>query len=116
MGVGFLTLGFDPKTRLEDVPIMPKERYRQAPPPLLPGLMALSVVIYGHHWQCSVRMAITKRVRVRRIMRAYMPTRGTLGHDMMFRSCTIQVTLSMLLSVSLKEALPCLHHTSPQQI
>ena len=28
--MGFLTLGFDPKTRLEDVPIMPKERYRQA--------------------------------------------------------------------------------------
>ena len=22
-----------------------------------------------------------------------MPTRGTLGHDMMFRSCTIQVLL-----------------------
>lgn len=27
------------------------------------------------------------------IMKAYMPTRGTLGHDMMFRSCTIQVNL-----------------------
>ncbi len=26
-----------------------------------------------------------------RIMREYMPKRGTLGHDMMFRSCTIQV-------------------------
>lgn len=26
-------------------------------------------------------------------MRAYMPLRGTLGHDMMFRSCTIQVNL-----------------------
>jgi glutamate--cysteine ligase len=26
-------------------------------------------------------------------MRDYMPTRGTLGHDMMFRSCTIQVNL-----------------------
>ena len=25
------------------------------------------------------------------IMRAYMPTRGTLGLDMMLRSCTIQV-------------------------
>ena len=33
IGVGFLTLGFDPKTRLEDVPIMPKERYRQAASP-----------------------------------------------------------------------------------
>ena len=28
-----------------------------------------------------------------RIMREYMPKRGTLGHDMMFRSCTIQVKL-----------------------
>ena len=27
------------------------------------------------------------------IMRDYMPTRGTLGRDMMFRSCTIQVNL-----------------------
>ncbi|QDZ23875.1 glutamate--cysteine ligase [Chloropicon primus] len=27
------------------------------------------------------------------IMKAYMPTRGNLGHDMMFRSCTIQVNL-----------------------
>jgi hypothetical protein len=26
------------------------------------------------------------------IMREYMPTRGTLGLDMMFRSCTIQVS------------------------
>ena len=27
------------------------------------------------------------------IMRDYMPTRGTLGRDMMFRSCTVQVNL-----------------------
>lgn len=27
-----------------------------------------------------------------RIMREYMPTKGTLGLDMMFRSCTVQVT------------------------
>lgn len=26
-------------------------------------------------------------------MREYMPTRGSLGRDMMFRSCTIQVNL-----------------------
>ncbi|KAK9806992.1 hypothetical protein WJX72_009829 [[Myrmecia] bisecta] len=55
MGVAFLGLGFDPKWRVADVPIMPKQRYR--------------------------------------IMREYMPTRGTLGHDMMFRSCTIQVNI-----------------------
>ena len=53
VGVRFLTLGFDPTTATEHVPIMPKNRYD--------------------------------------IMRAYMPTRGTLGLDMMLRSCTIQV-------------------------
>lgn len=53
-GVQFLTVGFDPLSAKEDVPIMPKARYD--------------------------------------IMRAYMPTVGTLGLDMMLRSCTIQVT------------------------
>ena len=28
-----------------------------------------------------------------KIMRAYMPTKGTLGHDMMLRTCTVQVNL-----------------------
>eukprot|EP00208_Stichococcus_sp_RCC1054_P003230 CAMPEP_0206138460 /NCGR_PEP_ID=MMETSP1473-20131121/3343_1 /ASSEMBLY_ACC=CAM_ASM_001109 /TAXON_ID=1461547 /ORGANISM="Stichococcus sp, Strain RCC1054" /LENGTH=446 /DNA_ID=CAMNT_0053531905 /DNA_START=453 /DNA_END=1793 /DNA_ORIENTATION=+ len=54
-GVQFLTVGFDPLSAKEDVPIMPKARYD--------------------------------------IMRAYMPTVGTLGLDMMLRSCTIQVNL-----------------------
>ena len=53
VGVRFLTLGFDPTSATEHVPVMPKNRYD--------------------------------------IMRAYMPTRGTLGWDMMLRSCTIQV-------------------------
>ena len=30
LGVGFLAVGFDPKWRVEDVPIMPKGRYRWA--------------------------------------------------------------------------------------
>jgi len=55
LGVGFLGLGFHPTARLEDVPVMPKSRYK--------------------------------------IMRNYMPKRGTLGHDMMFRTCTVQVNL-----------------------
>lgn len=55
MGIYFLGLGFDPITRYEDVPMMPKQRYQ--------------------------------------LMRDYMPTRGNLGLDMMFRSCTIQVNL-----------------------
>ena len=55
LGVGFVGLGFQPKWRLEDIPMMPKGRYG--------------------------------------IMRRYMPTRGRLGLDMMFRSCTVQVNL-----------------------
>ncbi|WP_147653353.1 glutamate--cysteine ligase [Vulcaniibacterium gelatinicum] len=55
LGLGFLGMGFQPKWRREDMPWMPKGRYR--------------------------------------IMRAYMPTRGTLGLDMMTRTCTVQVNL-----------------------
>ena len=55
LGVAFLGLGFQPKWPLDEVPMMPKSRYR--------------------------------------IMRAYMPTRGKLGLDMMFRTCTVQVNL-----------------------
>src|SRR6185436_18125086 len=45
----------DPKWRLEDVPVMPKQRYG--------------------------------------VMSKYMPTVGTHGLDMMFRTCTVQVNL-----------------------
>lgn len=55
MGAGVVGLGFDPKSRREDVGWMPKGRYK--------------------------------------IMREYMPTRGTLGLDMMLRTCTVQVNL-----------------------
>jgi glutamate--cysteine ligase len=55
IGVCFLSVGFDPKWKFEDVPRMPKYRYK--------------------------------------IMREYMPKVGTLGHDMMFRSTTIQVNI-----------------------
>ncbi len=55
IGAGLLGLGFDPKWRREDVPWMPKGRYK--------------------------------------IMRDYMPKRGKLGHDMMLRTCTVQVNL-----------------------
>jgi glutamate--cysteine ligase len=53
--IGLIGLGFDPKSRREDVPWMPKGRYA--------------------------------------IMRRYMPTRGSLGLDMMLRTCTVQVNL-----------------------
>ncbi len=54
LGIAFLTAGFDPKWRGEDVSFMPKKRYN--------------------------------------IMSNYMPKVGTLGLDMMLRSCTVQVS------------------------
>lgn len=55
LGIGFIGLGFDPKWRIEDIPVMPKQRYS--------------------------------------LMKAHMPTVGTMGLDMMFRTCTVQVNL-----------------------
>jgi len=55
LGLGFLALGFSPIWSREQVPVMPKGRYK--------------------------------------IMRAYMPKVGTLGLDMMFRTCTVQANL-----------------------
>ena len=55
LGIGFLGAGFQPKWGIEDIPLMPKDRYQ--------------------------------------IMSAYMPKVGTLGLDMMRRTCTVQVNL-----------------------
>ncbi|HSK39127.1 MAG TPA: glutamate--cysteine ligase [Arenibaculum sp.] len=55
LGIGMLGLGFIPKWRRDEIPWMPKGRYR--------------------------------------IMREYMPKKGTLGLDMMSRTCTVQVNL-----------------------
>ena len=55
LGVAFLGLGYRPRCRIEDVPWMPKGRYK--------------------------------------IMREYMPKKGTLGLDMMVATCTVQVNL-----------------------
>jgi glutamate--cysteine ligase len=57
IGLGFLGMGFQPKWRREDMPWMPKGRYR--------------------------------------IMRDYMPKVGSLGLDMMTRTCTVQVNLDV---------------------
>ncbi|MEL7500675.1 MAG: glutamate--cysteine ligase [Planctomycetota bacterium] len=54
LGLSFLAMGHQPKHTREELPWMPKERYR--------------------------------------VMRAYMPSRGNLGLDMMQRTCAIQVT------------------------
>ncbi len=53
LGIGFLGLGFNPLWKREDIPVMPKGRYK--------------------------------------IMREYMGKKGSLGRDMMLRSCTVQV-------------------------
>jgi len=55
LGINYIGMGFNANTLREDVPAMPKGRYK--------------------------------------IMRAYMPTKGDLGLDMMLRTCTIQVNL-----------------------
>ncbi len=55
LGTGMAGLGFNPKWRREDIPWMPKGRYK--------------------------------------IMGEYMPKRGSLGIDMMTRTCTVQVNL-----------------------
>ncbi len=55
MGLGFLGMGFQPKWARDEMPWMPKGRYK--------------------------------------IMREYMPKVGSLGLDMMTRTCTVQVNL-----------------------
>ncbi|MCP1376127.1 glutamate--cysteine ligase [Dyella lutea] len=55
LGLGFLGMGFQPKWRRDEMPWMPKGRYK--------------------------------------IMREYMPRVGSLGLDMMTRTCTVQVNL-----------------------
>jgi glutamate--cysteine ligase len=55
LGMGFLGMGFQPKWKREEMPWMPKGRYK--------------------------------------IMREYMPKVGSLGLDMMTRTCTVQVNL-----------------------
>ena len=57
VSLSFLGMGFQPKWRREDMPWMPKGRYK--------------------------------------LMREYMPKRGSLGLDMMSRTCTVQVNLDV---------------------
>ncbi len=55
LGTAMMGLGFNPKWKRDEIPWMPKGRYK--------------------------------------IMRAYMPKKGSLGLDMMTRTCTVQVNL-----------------------
>jgi len=85
LGFGALGMGFNPKWTRDDVPWMPKGRYK--------------------------------------IMREYMPKVGTLGLDMMKRSCTVQVNLDfadeadmvrkMRVSLALQPLVGALFATSP---
>lgn len=55
LGVAMMGMGFNPKWTRDEIPWMPKGRYK--------------------------------------IMREYMPKKGTMGLDMMLRTCTVQVNL-----------------------
>jgi len=55
LNIGFLGMGHQPLLRRDQIPVMPKGRYK--------------------------------------IMRSYMPKVGSLGLDMMFRTCTVQANL-----------------------
>ncbi|PPR78549.1 MAG: Glutamate--cysteine ligase EgtA [Alphaproteobacteria bacterium MarineAlpha2_Bin1] len=55
IGIGFISMGFHPNLKLDEVPLMPKSRYK--------------------------------------IMKNYMPKKGSHGLDMMFRTCTVQTNL-----------------------
>lgn len=55
LNIGFLGLGFTPDWKYDDIPLMPKPRYK--------------------------------------LMREYMPKVGTMGRDMMFRTCTVQANM-----------------------
>ena len=85
IGAGVMGLGFNPKWRREDIPWMPKGRYK--------------------------------------IMREYMPKKGSLGLDMMLRTCTVQVNLDfaseadmikkMRVAIALQPAAMALFANSP---
>ena len=75
IGVAFLGLGFQPKWSVADTPAMPKER--QPVSRLAPHLTPFTNCLQGRY----------------KIMREYMPKVGSMGLDMMFRTCTVQVNL-----------------------
>ncbi|KAK9927207.1 hypothetical protein M0R45_024403 [Rubus argutus] len=67
MGIGFLEIGGQPKWRLKDIPMMPKQRDE--------------------------------------IIRNYMPKVGSLGLDLMLRTCTVQVNLDFSSEADMKRKL-----------
>ena len=49
LDIAFLTVGFDPKWAVADVPIMPKNRYKYAVPALLTFLFSMAPPHTGMH-------------------------------------------------------------------
>ncbi|CAI5936951.1 unnamed protein product [Closterium sp. NIES-65] len=104
--VGFLGLGFNPKHTLEEIPIMPKGRYTKMrnympkvgslglemmfPLPYLPTLQLPVFIAPSHSTHSCLSPPLQGRYT---IMRNYMPKVGSLGLEMMFRTCTVQVNL-----------------------
>ena len=87
MGIGFLGIGFQPKWRREDVPMMPKVYLS----------LSLSLYIYIYIYICLARFTriiIWCQGRYK-IIENYMPKVGSLGLDMMLRTCTVQVNLDL---------------------
>jgi hypothetical protein len=76
IGIAFLGLGFQPKWSVADTPAMPKASLP------VTALRAASDAPGTHFAQGRYK-----------IMREYMPKVGTMGLDMMFRTCTVQVNL-----------------------
>ena len=101
LGIGFLGLGFHPSAKREDIPIMPK----------VMSFVAVSCTTINRHVMCYWRfrrdiasltvphsysecLHLVRAAPVQgryNIMRAYMPKVGSLGLEMMLRTCTIQV-------------------------
>ena len=111
MGIAFLGVGFDPKWRYEDVSRMPKSRrvccrlqaaaaaaaaaataVAAAAAAAAPAAAA-SLAWPGLAWLTFYVSPPACPACSYAIMRDYMPTRGDLGRDMMFRSCTVQVNM-----------------------
>lgn len=119
MGIGFLGIGFQPKWRREDIPIMPKVWVFLYPiywKKFLSFSFVSQIRLSGSTWptfcafycylvllvSCLIMLKATTDLAVRfdktcsvqgryDIMRNYMPKVGTLGLDMMLRTCTVQV-------------------------
>lgn len=87
MGLGFLGIGFEPKWPISSIPMMPK--VSDSPARCIYQVILQYWIIYKVTFICALQGRY-------KIMREYMPKVGTRGHDMMFRTCTVQVSEATL--------------------